>query len=953
MRVVPRVYSLVPFWERGFIFLEVYTWITVRPLIYRKLNFRCVPVYRNAEPEFLKYWEENKIYEKKQELHAGHKKFVLHDGPPYANGKIHMGTALNKILKDIIMKYKYAQGFDTPYVPGWDTHGMPIEHAAIKNLGLNRHELDTLVLRKECHDYALKWIDEQRTDFKRLGVLGDWDHPYITMTHDYEAVQIHVFGEMAKKGYIYKGKKAVYWCPHCETALAEAEIEYGEEKSPAIFVKMPLVKDNGMLPEAAQGKPAYIVIWTTTPWTMPANVAIALHPDFEYAWVECEGEILFMAKEMLEAVGKVCKKDLSNIIGTCKGKDMEYAECRHPFETIDRKSLVVLADYVTLEAGTGCVHTAPGHGADDFETGVRYNLPIICPVDGSGKLTAEAGADFAGMFVFDANVPIIKYLAGLNRLFGKENIRHQYAHCWRCKNPIIYRATEQWFASVDGFREEALNAIANDVQWIPSWGEARIHNMVADRHDWCISRQRVWGVPIPIFYCEDCNEHLVNDDTINAVADLFAKEGSDAWWAHSAEEILPQGTKCPKCGGTHFRKESDIMDVWFDSGSSHAAVCKTRPELAWPADMYLEGSDQHRGWFQSSLLTSVATEGKAPYHAVLTHGYVVDGEGRKMSKSVGNTVAPQEVIAQYGADIIRLWAASSDYKADIRISKEILKQLSEVYRKIRNTIRYILGNTNDFNYETDKVEFKDMLELDRWALMHMQLLKKEVSAAYESYDFHVLYHAIHNFCSVEMSSYYLDILKDRLYAYKADSFERRSAQTAMYEIMLDLVVMIAPVLSFTMEEVWQFMKKPASMPESVFMMPWPECKEEYIDEALESKWDNFIEIRSEITRVLEGARRAKTIGHSLDAKVELHATGEALAILRSVEGDLATLLIVSQAKLVEGLAGGVEATGREDLKVTVQAAEGEKCERCWIYSDTVGKDAEHPTVCARCAAALK
>lgn len=905
------------------------------------------------EPEFLKYWEENKIYEKKQELHAGHKKFVLHDGPPYANGKIHMGTALNKILKDIIMKYKYAQGFDTPYVPGWDTHGMPIEHAAIKNLGLNRHELDTLVLRKECHDYALKWIDEQRTDFKRLGVLGDWDHPYITMTHDYEAVQIHVFGEMAKKGYIYKGKKAVYWCPHCETALAEAEIEYGEEKSPAIFVKMPLVKDNGMLPEAAQGKPAYIVIWTTTPWTMPANVAIALHPDFEYAWVECEGEILFMAKEMLEAVGKVCKKDLSNIIGTCKGKDMEYAECRHPFETIDRKSLVVLADYVTLEAGTGCVHTAPGHGADDFETGVRYNLPIICPVDGSGKLTAEAGADFAGMFVFDANVPIIKYLAGLNRLFGKENIRHQYAHCWRCKNPIIYRATEQWFASVDGFREEALNAIANDVQWIPSWGEARIHNMVADRHDWCISRQRVWGVPIPIFYCEDCNEHLVNDDTINAVADLFAKEGSDAWWAHSAEEILPQGTKCPKCGGTHFRKESDIMDVWFDSGSSHAAVCKTRPELAWPADMYLEGSDQHRGWFQSSLLTSVATEGKAPYRAVLTHGYVVDGEGRKMSKSVGNTVAPQEVIAQYGADIIRLWAASSDYKADIRISKEILKQLSEVYRKIRNTVRYILGNTNDFNYETDKVEFKDMLELDRWALMHMQLLKKEVSAAYESYDFHVLYHAIHNFCSVEMSSYYLDILKDRLYAYKADSFERRSAQTAMYEIMLDLVVMIAPVLSFTMEEVWQFMKKPASMPESVFMMPWPECKEEYIDEALESKWDNFIEIRSEITRVLEGARRAKTIGHSLDAKVELHATGEALAILRSVEGDLATLLIVSQAKLVEGLAGGVEATGREDLKVTVQAAEGEKCERCWIYSDTVGKDAEHPTVCARCAAALK
>ena len=894
------------------------------------------------EPEMLDKWEQDRLYYALSEKNKGKPSYTLHDGPPYANGNIHMGTAMNKVLKDIIVKYKSMTGFDANYVPGWDCHGLPIEFKVVQKA----RDLDAAEIRRRCAEFAKGFIDIQRTSFRRLGVFGDWENPYLTMKPAYEANILRVFAKLVEDGAVYQSRKPVQWSYGAYTALAEAEIDYKEKVSTSVFVRFPLL-DNPL------GLKASMVIWTTTPWTMPANVAIALHPDFEYAWVECEGEILFMAKEMLEAVGKVCKKDFSNIIGTCKGKDMEYAECRHPFETIDRKSLVVLADYVTLEAGTGCVHTAPGHGADDFETGVRYNLPIICPVDGSGKLTAEAGVDFAGMFVFDANVPIIKYLAGLNRLFGKENIRHQYAHCWRCKNPIIYRATEQWFASVDGFREEALNAIANDVQWIPSWGEARIHNMVADRHDWCISRQRVWGVPIPIFYCEDCNEHLVNDDTINAVADLFAKEGSDAWWAHSAEEILPQGTKCPKCGGTHFRKESDIMDVWFDSGSSHAAVCKTRPELAWPADMYLEGSDQHRGWFQSSLLTSVATEGKAPYRAVLTHGYVVDGEGRKMSKSVGNTVAPQEVIAQYGADIIRLWAASSDYKADIRISKEILKQLSEVYRKIRNTIRYILGNTNDFNYETDKVEFKDMLELDRWALMHMQLLKKEVSAAYESYDFHVLYHAIHNFCSVEMSSYYLDILKDRLYAYKADSFERRSAQTAMYEIMLDLVVMIAPVLSFTMEEVWQFMKKPASMPESVFMMPWPECKEEYIDEALESKWDNFIEIRSEITRVLEGARRAKTIGHSLDAKVELHATGEALAILRSVEGDLATLLIVSQAKLVEGLAGGVEATGREDLKVTVQAAEGEKCERCWIYSDTVGKDAEHPTVCARCAAALK
>lgn len=905
------------------------------------------------EPDFLKFWQENDIYGKKQALHAGHPKFVLHDGPPYANGRIHMGTALNKILKDIVIKYKYSRGFDTPYVPGWDTHGMPIEHAAINALGLNRNELDPLTLRRKCHDYALEWLDVQREDFKRLGVLGDWDHPYVTLHKDFEAEQIRVFGEMAKKGYIYKGKKTVYWCPHCETALAEAEIEYGEQKTPTIFVKMPIIKDNGMMPEAAKGKNAYMVIWTTTPWTMPANVAVALNPAIEYAWVECEGEVLFLAKDLLEQVGKVCHKDLSNVLGTCLGKDMEFAECKHPMPELDRKSLVVLADYVTLEAGTGCVHTAPGHGDVDFETGLKYKLPILCPVDEQGKLTAEAGERFAGMFVFDANIPILKYLAELNMLLGKENIKHQYAHCWRCKNPIIFRATAQWFASVDGFRDEALKAIADDVQWIPSWGEQRIHNMVADRHDWCISRQRVWGVPIPVFYCDECGEHLINDDTINTVAEWFEKEGSDAWWAHSAEELLPEGTVCPKCGGKHFHKETDIMDVWFDSGSTHMAVARKRPELCWPADMYLEGSDQHRGWFQSSLLTSVAVTGKAPYKSVLTHGYVVDGEGRKMSKSVGNVVVPQDVISQYGADIIRLWAASSDYKADIRISPKILKQLSEVYRKIRNTIRYILGNINDFDYAKDKVPFGEMLELDRWTLMHLQLLKKEVTAAYESYDFHVLYHAIHNFCTVEMSSFYLDILKDRLYAYKADSKERRSAQTAMYEILMDLLVMLTPVLSFTTEEVWQFMKKPANAPESVQMLPWPEIKEEYVDEALEAKWDNFIGIRSEITKVLEVARREKTIGHSLDAKVELHAEGEALEILKSVEKDLATLLIVSQAVVVPSVQDGAAATGREDLKVTVMAAEGEKCERCWIYSDEVGKDAEHPTLCARCAAAVK
>ena len=902
------------------------------------------------EPEFLKYWEENKIYEKKQELHAGHKKFVLHDGPPYANGKIHMGTALNKILKDIIMKYKYAQGFDTPYVPGWDTHGMPIEHAAIKNLGLNRHELDTLVLRKECHDYALKWIDEQRTDFKRLGVLGDWDHPYITMTHDYEAVQIHVFGEMAKKGYIYKGKKAVYWCPHCETALAEAEIEYGEEKSPAIFVKMPLVKDNGMLPEAAQGKPAYIVIWTTTPWTMPANVAIALHPDFEYAWVECEGEILFMAKEMLEAVGKVCKKDLSNIIGTCKGKDMEYAECRHPFETIDRKSLVVLADYVTLEAGTGCVHTAPGHGADDFETGVRYNLPIICPVDGSGKLTAEAGVDFAGMFVFDANVPIIKYLAGLNRLFGKENIRHQYAHCWRCKNPIIYRATEQWFASVDGFREEALNAIANHVQWIPSWGEARIHNMVADRHDWCISRQRVWGVPIPIFTCKKCGKPLVNEQTIKTVADLFREKGSNAWFDMTAAEILPAGTKC-ECGCSEFDKETDTMDVWFDSGSSWRAVIENREGQKTPVDVYLEGNDQYRGWFQSSMLTSIATQGKAPYKTVITHGMIVDEERQKMSKSLGNGIAPEDILKQYGADVMRLWVASSDYRQDMRISKDMLKHLSQNYLKIRNTARYILGNLFDFDPKTNAVAYADMPELDKWALMKLNDLAAKVREGYDSYEFHTVFHAIHNFCVVDMSNFYLDVIKDRLYCDETDGLSRRSAQTTIYRILSALVRMLSPILCFTADEIWQAMPHAAEDDvRNVAYNEMPQADEAlYFSDEDRAKWDKLTAFRDDVNKALEGARTAKTIGKPLEACVTVYADAEQAAFLNGCGQDLADLCIVSELDVVAGDGEGAASENLPGLKIAVARAAGEKCLRCWKQAKTVGSDAKHPGLCARCA----
>ena len=905
------------------------------------------------EPEFLKFWEENKIYEKKQKLHEGHTKWVLHDGPPYANGHLHMGHALNKVLKDIIIKYKYAKGYDTPYVPGWDTHGMPIEHACLNAMGVDRHSMTTLDLRAKCDAYAHEFVDIQREEFKRLGVLGDWDHPYLTLHHSFEAEQIRVFGAMANKGYIYKGLKPVYWCPHCETALAEAEIEYADQKTPTIYVKFPLIKDNGKTPEGVNGRPVYVVIWTTTPWTIPGNMAVTLHPDFEYSFVENGDEVLFMASELVSNVAAEAGLTLGKVLGTVKGREMEFAECEHPFpEYNHRKSMICLADYVDLETGTGCVHTAGGHGDVDYLTCLKYNVPIVCPVDEQGRMTAEAGERFKGLFVFDANVPILKYIAELGMLLGKKNIHHQYAHCWRCKNPIIYRATEQWFASVDGFREAALHAIHNEVKWIPAWGEPRIHNMIADRHDWCISRQRVWGVPIPIFYCEKCNEPLVNEATIDKIANIFEQEGSDAWWKYEADQLLPEGTKCLKCGHTHFRKEKDIMDVWFDSGSSHMGVLTKRPELEWPCAMYLEGSDQHRGWFQSSLLTSGAVTGHAPYKYVLTHGYVVDGDGRKMSKSVGNVIAPQDLIKQYGADIIRLWAASADYKQDIRISKEIMKQLSDAYRKIRNTIRYILGNTNDFDYENNKVAFADMQELDQWALMRLQQLKKEVEAAYEAYDFHVLFHAIHNFCTVEMSSFYLDIIKDRLYVSKADDPARRSAQTAMYEILNDLIVMLSPVLSFTMEEVWQFMKKPANAPESVQMLPWPEVKAEYINEALETKFDNFIAIRSEVTKVLEGHRQNKTIGNSLEAKVVLYAEGEALEILKSVEKDLPTLIIVSQVEVHEGAAEGEEATGRNDLKVTVKPADGHKCERCWTYSESVGKNEARPDLCDRCAAVV-
>lgn len=904
------------------------------------------------EPQLLEYWEKENIYGKRT-AKAGKPKFILHDGPPYANGNIHIGHALNKILKDMILKYKSLQGFNTPYTPGWDTHGLPIEHAAVKILGLNRHELDPLELRRECKEYALKFVDTQRSDFKRLGVAADWENPYVTLHREYEAKQIEVFGKMAKNGHIYKGLKSVYWCTSCETALAEAEIEYAEKKSLMIYVKFPLVDANGTLPAGVNPENVYGVIWTTTPWTMPANVAIAIHPELEYAWVESQGNVYLFAVELIESVAKATGLTEYKILSTMKGAELDGVVFNHPF--IDRKSPIILADYVTLEQGTGCVHTAPGHGPDDFEIGMKYGLPIINPVDHAGRFTAEGGI-FEGQLVHEADVPVIRELAARGMLLGKGKVAHQYAHCWRCKNPIIYRATEQWFSSIDGYRAEALQAI-KDVQWIPHWGEDRIHNMVVDRHDWCISRQRIWGLPIPIFYCNSCNEHVINDETIANIQEIFRLEGSDAWWAKSAAELLPAGFTC-SCGHDTFRKETDIMDVWFDSGSSHAAVLEQHDELSWPADLYLEGSDQHRGWFQSSLLTSVATKGTAPYKAVLTHGFVVDGDGRKMSKSVGNVVVPQEVINKYGADILRLWVASADYQADVRISNDILKQLSEVYRKIRNTFRYILGSVSDFNPNTDKVNYGDLLEIDRWALMRLEQVREKVTTAYEEYEFHLIYHTIHNFCTVDLSSIYLDILKDRVYTGSATSVERRAAQTVMYEILNTLVRLISPVLTFTSEEVWQHISKEEGMPESVQLTEWPVSHPEYLDATLEAKWANILAVRGEITKVLETARRNKVIGHSLDANVTVYADKEVATKLLSTNKDWANILIVSNVTIT--VLDNMEEAPEEATKaatmamaIAVSQAQGEKCERCWIYTDTVGQDAEHATLCQRCSGVVE
>ena len=899
------------------------------------------------EPQALAQWEESDLYNKMLARNEGKPSYVLHDGPPYANGKIHLGTALNKVLKDFVIKYKSMSGYYTPYVPGYDTHGLPTELKARKAAGVgNATQISALELRKMCREFALGFVDDQRDQFKRLGVLGEWDNPYLTLKPEFVAKQVEIFGEMATKGYIYKGLKPVYWCPECQTALAEAEIEYAEDPCHSIYVKFKVKNDFGKLAAiGADLDKTYFVIWTTTTWTLPGNVAICVGPNYEYSLIKANGEYFVMATDLAAKALKAAKIEEYETVGTINGAELELMTTQHPF--LDRESLVIVGDHVTLESGTGCVHTAPGFGVDDFEVCRKYKqLPIVVSVDAKGVLTDEAG-QFAGLTTDEANKKIAMHLDETGALLALEKIIHQYPHCWRCKSPILFRATEQCFCSISDFADKAIDAI-DTVEWVPAWGKDRIAGMVRDRSDWCISRQRIWGVPIPIFYCEDCGAEIINEETIKNVADIFRKEGADAWYEREAGDLLPAGYKCPKCGSVHFKKETDIMDVWFDSGSTHAAVLDNRDYLRSPADLYLEGADQYRGWFQSSLLTSVATKGVAPYKTIVTHGWVVDGEGKKMSKSLGNTIIPEDIVNQYGADILRLWVASSDYHADIRISKDILKQLTEAYRKIRNTARFILGCIGDFDPDKDAVSLENLEPIDKWALNRLDELNNKCKDAFDKFEYHIIFHAIHNFCVVDMSNFYLDVLKDRLYVEKADSETRRAAQTTIYKVLDTLTLLLAPIISFTANEIWQFMPHDASRnAENVILNDYPSLTGVNVDDGFAAKWEKLHTLRDDVKKAIENARNQKIIGASLDSEVELFANGEILDFLKENESVLPEILIVSSVKITDGDGGDFH--GDMSVGVTVRKAGGEKCERCWSYSNTVGSNAEHPTLCARCA----
>ena len=898
------------------------------------------------EPEELKCWQDMDLYGRLMERQEGRPLFVLHDGPPYANGIIHMGTALNKILKDFVVRYKNMTGYKAPYVPGYDTHGLPTELKARKAAGLaSADQISPLELRKICHDFALGFVDAQRVQFERLGVIGMWEQPYLTLANEAVAGQIELFGKMAKQGYIYKGLKPVYWCPECQTALAEAEIEYEQDKCHSIYVKFKVTDDLGKL--AALGadlEHTWFVIWTTTTWTLPGNVAVCVGPAYEYQVVRAGQDCYVLATALTESTMAAAGISDYTVLGTLTGRELEHIKTAHPF--LDRTSMVIVGDHVTLESGTGCVHTAPGHGVEDFEVCRKYpDLPMVVPVDHRGFLTGEAGP-FAGLSTEAANKAIALALEQSGHLFALNKIIHQYPHCWRCKDPVLFRATEQCFCSISAFADRAVSEIEK-TEWIPAWGEDRIKNMVRDRSDWCISRQRTWGVPIPIFYCEDCGQEIINDDTIAAVAKFFRAEGADAWYARTAEELLPDGYACHKCGGRHFKKETDIMDVWFDSGVTHTTVLKLRPELTCPADVYLEGADQYRGWFQSSLLTAVAAGGGAPFKTVITHGWVVDGEGKKMSKSLGNTVMPEEMIEKYGADILRLWVSSSDYHADIRVSHDIFAQLSEIYRKIRNTARFILGCLSDFNPDTDSLPDSELLPVDLWALSRLDDLLDRVHRAYEKYEYHIVFHAIHNFCVVDLSNFYLDVLKDRLYVETPDSATRRAAQTVIYRILDALVLAVSPILAYTSNEIWGYMPPSAARDrEHVLFNEMPRSSGREYGQDFIDRFDCLLSVREQVTKTLEAARAEKRIGSSLEARVVLTVGGELYSRLEADREMLPSLFIVSQVEVKQG-------DESADLTVSVEKADGEKCERCWNYSGTVGSCAEHPTLCARCAGVIQ
>jgi isoleucyl-tRNA synthetase len=903
----------------------------------------------SKEPEQLKQWEQSGLYRQIRATSQDRDRFILHDGPPYANGHIHIGTALNKILKDIIVRSRQMMGYDAVYVPGWDCHGLPIEHNVDKELGAKKKEVPLGTMRRLCRDYAKRFIDIQRNEFKRLGVMGEWENPYLTMNHQYEAVIAQECAKFAMSGDLFRSKKPIHWCCSCNTALAEAEIEYADETSPSIYVRFPLVDDLTAAYPALKGESSYVLIWTTTPWTIPANLAVALHPDLSYSAVKIDqGPVYILASDLVQRCMATFGVSDYRVMADISAAELEHKRCRHPL--YDRDSMIVLADHVTLEAGTGCVHTAPGHGREDYDVSLVYGIEVYSPVDNEGRFTDQVDY-FKGQFVFDANPGIIAKLDEVGALVASQTITHSYPHCWRCKKPVIFRATPQWFISMEKteLRKRALREI-DKVQWIPHWGKERIHGMIANRPDWCISRQRAWGVPITIFYCEQCEAIHMNERVLKRIYDLFEKEGADIWFQKTTEELLPGGSVCDQCGHARFIKEVDILDVWFESGVSHAAVLEKRPSLKWPADLYLEGSDQHRGWFHSSLLAAVGTRNQAPYDSVLTHGFVVDADGKKMSKSLGNVVAPSQVIEKHGAEILRLWVSAADYRDDIRISDGILKQLSDAYRRIRNTSRFILGNLSDFEPGRDTVSIDQMMEIDRFMLHRLSQLIERTRSAYDTYDLHVIYHTLYNFCTVDLSSFYLDILKDRLYTSAPDSIKRRSAQTVMFTLLDAMVKLMAPVMAFTAEEIWKYMPGPDHRENSVHLTLFPEPTPSWRDNDLALRWEQILALRAEVTKTLETARAEKRIGHPLDAIVTLYASEDLYDLLVDYVAELPSIFIVSEVLLQEG--AGPESvyisSQVEGLSVAVAPSEHQKCERCWVHAESVGTSTDHPTICQRC-----